>query len=133
MADTSSEPRIWDEFLTERDKQVFAASGYGVRGGFGKRPALLIIDVNYGSSETSPSRSSNRQALEEFLRRRGLGSGLAAIEDAADGAARAKGVPVDLHLWSVRRSDCFGIRGAWAYQEQPVNKRLSRPPHCHPT
>src|SRR4051812_34472225 len=45
-ANVMAEP-IWDEFLTERDKQVFAASGYGVRGGFGKRPALLVIDVNY--------------------------------------------------------------------------------------
>ena len=38
---------VWNQFLTERDKQVFAASGYGARQGFGKRPALLIIDVNY--------------------------------------------------------------------------------------
>jgi maleamate amidohydrolase len=29
--------RIWDKFLTERDKTVFAASGYGARAGFGKR------------------------------------------------------------------------------------------------
>ena len=41
-----SEP-IWNQFLTERDKAVFAASGYGARGGFGKRPALLVIDVNW--------------------------------------------------------------------------------------
>src|ERR1043165_9903220 len=39
--------RIWDKFLTESDKAVFAASGYGALQGFGKRPALLIIDVNY--------------------------------------------------------------------------------------
>jgi hypothetical protein len=41
-----SEP-IWNKFLTERDKAVFAAAGYGVRAGFGKRPALLVIDVSY--------------------------------------------------------------------------------------
>jgi maleamate amidohydrolase len=40
--------RIWNRFLTERDKLVFTASGYGTRGGFGKRPALLVVDVNYG-------------------------------------------------------------------------------------
>ncbi len=40
-----SEP-IWNKFFTERDKAVFSASGYGTRAGFGKRPALLIIDVN---------------------------------------------------------------------------------------
>jgi nicotinamidase-related amidase len=37
----------WDDILTERDKQVFALSGYGKRAGFGQRPAVLIIDVNY--------------------------------------------------------------------------------------
>ena len=41
-----SEP-VWNKFLTERDKQVFAAAGYGARSGFGKRPALLVIDVSY--------------------------------------------------------------------------------------
>jgi len=39
--------RIWDKFLTERDKAVFAAGGFGARSGFGKRPALLVIDVNW--------------------------------------------------------------------------------------
>jgi nicotinamidase-related amidase len=37
----------WDDILSERDKQVFALSGYGKRAGFGQRPAVLIIDVNY--------------------------------------------------------------------------------------
>lgn len=39
--------RAWDEVLTEQDKQVFAAAGYGQPSGFGARPALLVIDVNY--------------------------------------------------------------------------------------
>ena len=39
--------RIWDKFLTERDKAVFAAGGFGARAGFGKRPVLLVIDVNW--------------------------------------------------------------------------------------
>ena len=38
---------IWDPFLTERDRQVFKASGFGAIGGFGKRPAFLIVDVSY--------------------------------------------------------------------------------------
>jgi nicotinamidase-related amidase len=48
-----SEP-IWNKFLTDRDKAVFGASGYGARGGFGKRPALLIIDVNYAFCDERP-------------------------------------------------------------------------------
>ena len=38
---------IWDDILTERDKQVFAAAGYGKRQGFGSRPAVIVVDVNY--------------------------------------------------------------------------------------
>jgi len=37
----------WDDILTERDKEVFALSGFGKKAGLGQRPALLIIDVNY--------------------------------------------------------------------------------------
>jgi len=40
------EPRGWDAFLTDRDKQVFAKAGYGGRQGFGQRPVLLVVDVN---------------------------------------------------------------------------------------
>jgi len=39
--------RIWDKFLTERDQKVLQSAGYGKRMGFGKRPALFIIDVQY--------------------------------------------------------------------------------------
>ena len=46
--------RIWDKFLTDRDKAVFSASGYGARGGFGKRPALLVIDVNWAFCGEKP-------------------------------------------------------------------------------
>jgi maleamate amidohydrolase len=37
----------WDDILSERDKQVFAAAGYGKRQGFGRRPAVIVVDVNY--------------------------------------------------------------------------------------
>jgi maleamate amidohydrolase len=39
--------RVWDEFLTESDRDVYAASGYGTNLPFGRRPVLLIIDVTY--------------------------------------------------------------------------------------
>ena len=46
--------RIWDEFLTPRDQQVYAMAGYGKRGGFGKRPALFVIDVQYNFCGDKP-------------------------------------------------------------------------------
>jgi len=46
--------RIWDRFLTEQDKAVFAAAGYNALAGFGKRPALLVVDVSYGFAGDRP-------------------------------------------------------------------------------
>src|SRR5262245_55089151 len=44
----------WDDILTPRDKEVFALSGYGKRAGFGQRPAVLVIDVNYNFVGDNP-------------------------------------------------------------------------------
>jgi maleamate amidohydrolase len=38
---------VWNKFLTERDKQVFAAAGFATRQGFGRKPAIMVVDVNY--------------------------------------------------------------------------------------
>ncbi|MBI2305455.1 MAG: isochorismatase family protein [Chloroflexi bacterium] len=38
---------IWDDVITERDRMVYEKAGWGQRVGFGTKPALLIIDVNY--------------------------------------------------------------------------------------
>ena len=48
-----SEP-VWNKFLTERDKEVFSAAGYGQRAGFGERPAIIVIDVNYNFTGDKP-------------------------------------------------------------------------------
>lgn len=39
---------IWDNVLGETDRAVFEKAGYGDKKGFGKKPALFIIDVTYG-------------------------------------------------------------------------------------
>ena len=54
MNDGKPGSRIWDPFLTERDKEVFKTSGFGAKAGFGKRPALLVIDVSYGFAGDKP-------------------------------------------------------------------------------
>lgn len=38
---------IWDDAITARDKDVLKACGYGRVRGLGKRPALVVIDMNY--------------------------------------------------------------------------------------
>ena len=50
----SATPRIWDKYLSERDQQVLAGTGLGNRNGFGTRPALFIIDVQYNFCGDGP-------------------------------------------------------------------------------
>lgn len=38
---------IVNDLLTDEDREVFRASGYGARAGFGQRPVVLVVDVNY--------------------------------------------------------------------------------------
>ena len=90
-----SEP-VWNQFLTERDKAVFATSGYGARGGFGKRPALLVIDVNWAFCGDRPE-----PILESIKRwRNSCGEdawvALPYIRSLID-KCHDKGVPVHLH------------------------------------
>jgi len=79
----------WRQLLSDADRRRVAAAGFGRRIGFGRRPALLVIDVqNYmvgpppGSTHTYPA------ACGEPAER-----ALAAIAALA-GAARASGAPV---------------------------------------
>lgn len=37
----------WERYLSDRDRSVIAASGYGAPMGLGQRPALVIVDVTY--------------------------------------------------------------------------------------
>ena len=53
----------WDDILTDRDKEVFALSGYGAKAGFGSRPAVLVIDVNYNFV------GDRREPIQESVKR----------------------------------------------------------------
>jgi nicotinamidase-related amidase len=107
-----SEP-IWNRFLTERDKQVFDAAGYATRQGFGRRPAILVVDVNYNFCGDRPE-----PILESIKRwRNSCGAeawdGVRAIRKLL-GAARAKGLPV-IYSTGTQREDNWD-RGAWAWK-----------------
>ena len=90
-----SEP-IWDKFLTERDKAVFAAGGFGARAGFGKRPALLVIDVNWAFCGEQPVPILEvYKTLADFVRRGGLGG--ARLHQEADRRSAGQGATGDLY------------------------------------
>ena len=119
-----SEP-IWNKFLTERDKAVFKTSGYGARGGFGKRPALLIIDVNYAFCDERPM-----PILESIKRwRNSCGEDawvampyLKALID----KARAKGIPV-IYTTGVRREDNWDS-GSWTWKNGRSDEDMTSKP-----
>jgi maleamate amidohydrolase len=109
--------RIWDKYLTERDKQVFAASGYGAPGGFGERPALLVVDVNYGFVGDKPE--PILESIKRWMNSCGEdGWKAVAVIKKLITAARRKGVPI-IYTTGVRRDDGWD-QGAWAFKNKRV-------------
>lgn len=45
----------WDGVVTEEEKDIYRAAGFGKSSGMGNRPALLIIDVQYRTVGTKPA------------------------------------------------------------------------------
>ena len=114
-----SEP-VWNKFLSERDKQVFAAAGYATRQGFGQRPAILVVDVNYAFCGDRPE-----PILESIKRwRNSCGAeaweGVKAIKRLL-AAARARGLPV-IYSTGTRRDDDWD-RGSWNWKNSRAAER----------
>jgi nicotinamidase-related amidase len=111
--------RVWDQFLTERDKQVFAAAGFGAHAGFGEKPALLIIDVNYNFC------GDKREPILESIKRWKHSCG----EDAWDAfptlrslidTCHDKGVPV-IYTTGGGREDGWDA-GSWAWKNSRTHE-----------
>ncbi len=56
--------RPWTGLVTDEEERRYQAAGFGRATGFGKRPALLIIDVQYRTAGTEPK--PYWEAIEEF-------------------------------------------------------------------
>ena len=54
----------WDGVVTEEEKEIYRAAGFGKPSGMGNRPALLIIDVQYRTVGTKPA--PFWEAVKEF-------------------------------------------------------------------
>jgi len=105
--------RIWDQFLTEQDKAVFAASGYGARAEWGKRPALLVIDINYAFTGDKPlpileSIQTWRNSCGEYA-----WQAIPVVQRLLE-VCRSKGIPV-IYSTSTRRPDSWNM-GSWAWK-----------------
>ena len=56
--------RPWDGIITDEDRRAYDAAGFGRSAGMGRRPALLIIDVQYRTTGSLPL--PFWQAVEEY-------------------------------------------------------------------
>jgi nicotinamidase-related amidase len=111
--------KVWNKFLTDRDRAVFAASGYGTHGGFGQKPALLIIDVSYGF--TGDRSEPILESIKHWRNSCGAEAwgAVKVIKDLAD-LSRAKRLPV-IYTTGFGRTDNWDA-GSWAWK----NRRLDR-------
>lgn len=103
---------VWDAFLTERDKRIFGSAGYGKRGGFGNRPVVMVIDVNYNFVGDKP------EPIEESVKRWRASCGedgwraVECIRTLLE-AARARGIPIIYSTGAELRPDGWDA-GRWA-------------------
>lgn len=118
-----SEP-IWNRFLTEQDKAVFATSGYGARQGFGQRPALLVIDVNYNFCGDKPE--PILQSIKRWCNSCGeeAWEGIGAIKKLL-AAGRARGLPV-IYTTGEWRADGWDA-GSWSWKHSRNHERVTIP------
>ena len=115
--------RIWDKFLTDRDKAAFAASGYGIRAGYGKRPVLLVIDVNYNFTGDRPEPILDSIARWPASCGQDAWDAVPVIRALID-AGRAKGLPVIYTTGDVR-ADGWDL-GSWRWK----NSRTGESPNA---
>jgi len=101
---------IWDDVLTDQDRVVYQRAGWGKPAGYGKRPALLIVDVIYNFVGDKPE-----PILESIKKwRYSCGEvgweGVRALQRLI-AKARQKRIPLFYTTWE-RRADRLD-NGAW--------------------
>jgi nicotinamidase-related amidase len=95
--------RVWDSFLTPRDRQVFSAAGFADSVGFGARPALLVIDVTYAFCGDRPRSVTVAARLQRTACGKEAWAAVAVIAPLI-ALARTKGVPI-IYTTHRRRPD----------------------------
>ncbi len=85
--------RVWDDVVPQDLKQLYQQVGFGMRRGFGRRPALVLIDMIYNSVGEEPE--SVLESIKKYPFSCGE-VGWAAVPKIKEllGIAREKGIPV---------------------------------------
>ena len=103
---------IWDDVLGDTDRAVFEAAGWGRRAGYGERPAVMVIDVNYNfcGDRAEPILDSIerwRYSCGEVAWTTGIPAIVRVLE-----VARRKRLPI-IYTTNPRRADGFDL-GIWS-------------------
>lgn len=105
--------RVWDDVLSERDREVYRNAGYGQRSGGGQRPALLVVDVTYDFVGDRPEPILD--SIQKFPNSCGEEGwkGMEAIRELLD-VCREAGVPIFYTKDLDERSPL--TRGSWTWK-----------------
>jgi nicotinamidase-related amidase len=116
--------RVWERYLSDRDRAVAAAAGLGQRAGYGERPALLVIDVtvNFCGDTSEPILDS----IERWRNSCGEAAwnAVPALQQLLD-SARAAGVPVIYSAGLDTPSDPV-YSGRWADKNSRRNEDTTK-------
>lgn len=112
---------MWPDRLTEHERRVLEATGWGARQGFGSRPAVLVVDVTYGFTGDRPE--PILEAVKTYPTSCGevAWPALEAIDSLLN-AARAADVQV-IYTRNEYREDGWDL-GSWAWK---MDRKASLP------
>jgi nicotinamidase-related amidase len=99
--------RVWDDLIPEPEQALYSRAGYGRPAGFGRRPAVLLVDL-YVTDVRLADRPEFRDPMPE-----GGELNLRAIQHLA-AAARAEGVPL-FYTTNLYREDGRDL-GGWRHK-----------------
>lgn len=113
----------WSHYVADDELSIYETAGYGRRAGFGSRPAVLVVDVNYNfcgdrglSLSDAVSQSANSCGPSAWVAVSHIATLLASV--------RSCGLPVLFSTGARVPSEALS-RGAWAHK---VHKRSQNAP-----
>ncbi len=119
--------RIWDDVIPEDERGIWESAGYGRRGEFGRRPALLVVDVSYDF--TGDRREPIRESQKRFHNSCGEAA-WDAIEHIRTLLAEARARDVPVFYTSGPQAATLIQRGGWLWKnargETRVKSEISR-------
>lgn len=85
---------VWNDVVPESERKIYEVGGWGKRMGFGAKPAVIVVDVNYDFVGDKPEPIMESIKPWRYYSCGDVGrDGLSAIQRLL-AAARQKGVPI---------------------------------------